>query len=164
MVSWNPSQDPHRPPTGEAPATANNFRSAEAGGTSFLPPRLQSKAASQQPHASTVRMSVNNCHMLHYRLNKGKVDPPPAPKADLELVTIPTAVVAAPSPRHKTGMLKKQLTYLSVKVPTNNKVQPALVTVTPGKHNVVSSCCLSSLLNKNSQGFQCWVPTRCVLT
>ena len=89
--------------------------------------------------------------MLHYRLNRGKTDPIPAPKAvapkDVELVTTPTASAAvaastaaagaaapAGGSRQKAGMLKKQLTYLSVKVPPNNRVQPALVTVTPGTH------------------------------
>lgn len=142
VVSWNPSQDPPRPPTGDSPATASQPHPTEAAGTSFLPPGLRSTAATQQPHASTVRMSVNNCHMLHYRLNKGKNDPTPPAKADVELVTTSTAsaavaaAAAPPSPggSRQKGMLKKQLTYLSVKAPLNNRVQPALVTVTPGKH------------------------------
>ena len=141
VVSWNPSLEPPRPPTGPDPLfTPNQALSVEAAEPSFLPPQLQSTAASQQPHASTMRMSVNNCHMLHFRLSKAQHDVSQAPKADVELVTIPavsTPSVSMAQPadsKQKAGLLKKQLTYLSVKLPHVNKVQPALVTVTPGKH------------------------------
>lgn len=146
VVNWSPSLDPPCPPTGGNPSsTAPQAPSvAEAAEPSFLPPQLQSTAASQQPHASTLRMSVNNCHMLQFRLSKSQPDLAPASSADVKLVSMPPVPVPVPQPagsRQKAGLLKKQLTYLSVKLPHVNKVQPALVTVAPGKH--IWWCCLS---------------------
>ena len=85
-------------------------------------------------------MAVNNCHMLQFSLSKAHPASSSAAKADVELVPIPavslpSVPVAQPAgSKQKAGLLKKQLTYLSVKLPYANKVQPALVTVTPGKH------------------------------
>ena len=150
VVSWNPSLDPPGPPTqGPDPSfTPNQALSVEAAEPGFLPPQLQSTAASQQPHASTMRMSVNNCHMLQFRLSKAQPDVSPAPKTGVELVTIPAVStpslpVAQPAgSKQKAGLLKKQLTYLSVKLPHVSKVQPALVTVTPGKHMWCTCLCM----------------------
>lgn len=139
VINWNPSLDPPWPPSGGDPSsTAPQAPSvAEAADPSFLPPQLQGTAASQPPHASTMRMSVNNCHMLQFRFSKTQPDSAPAPSADVKLVSVPSLPVAVAQPagsRQKAGLLRKQLTYLSVKLPHANKVQPALVTVAPGKH------------------------------
>ena len=151
VVNWNPSLNPPGPPTpteGNPSTTAHQASSLEAAEPSFLSPELQGTAASQQPHASTMRMSVNNCHMLQFRLSKAHPDLSPPPKADVELVSIPT--VSTPSvpmaqpagSKQKAGLLKKQLTYLSVKLPYVNKMKPALVTVTPGKHTPAVVGCI----------------------
>lgn len=152
VVNWNPSLDPPRPPTGGDPSSsAQQALSVEAAEPSFLSPQLQGTAASQPPHASTIRMAVNNCHMLQFSLSKAHPASSSAAKADVELVPIPavslpSVPVAQPAgSKQKAGLLKKQLTYLSVKLPYANKVQPALVTVTPGKHPPPPRCTSLSL-------------------
>lgn len=143
-VNWSPSLDPTAPLwEGGGPALPVEA----AAEPSFLPPELQRTAATQQPHASAIKMSVNNCHMLQYRLSKGHhPDLSPDASADVELVpTIPAAPMpsiplsppmspmAQPGSKQKGGLLKSQLTHLSLKLPHANRVRPALVTVTPGK-------------------------------
>ena len=143
-VNWSPSLDPH-PPLWEGASQALPVEAAAE--PSFLPPELQGIAACQQPHAAAIRMSVNNCHMLQYRLSKGHhSDLSPDATADLELLsTIPAAPMPSnplspplspmtqPGSKQKAGLLKSQLTHLSLKLPHANRVRPALVTVTPGK-------------------------------
>lgn len=142
-VNWSPSLDPHGP-LWEGGAQALPLEAAAE--PSFLTPELQGTPASQQPHAAAIRMSVNNCHMLQFRLSKGHPDLPPDATADVELVpTIPAAPMpstplsppfspgAQPGSKQKAGLLKTQLTHLTLKLPHVNRVRPALVTVTPGK-------------------------------
>ena len=165
IVSWNSTLEPPRPtasntldsadealtpPGDHMPSFTYSDRRHKAnpmaadiaaGDASFLPPELQNTPAIQQPHASSMRMSVNNCHMLQYRATKNVADSAPGSRTDMELVTIPAAVTPAPQPvggKQKAGMLKKQATYLSVKIP-NNRVQPALVTVTQGANTPCDS-------------------------
>ena len=167
-VSWNPTLDPPRPPASDALDTADealapgdsmpsftyserrqkaNPMAADIAvvDASFLPPELQNTPAIQQPHASSVRMSVNNCHMLQYRATKSGDESAPGSRTDMELVSIPAAVAPSAGGRQKAGMLKKQPTYLSVKIPTN-RVQPALVTVTQGALMPCACHCLLACL------------------
>ncbi len=168
MILWNPALDPPRPSNADAISTAEEFFSprgdnqpslafsnrgdaglaastvSSAVEASFLPPELQNAPATQPLHAAGTQMAVNNCHMLQYRASRATDGAAQATATALELVTIPASQAPAgpASPGARKGVLHmKTPTFRSAKV-SNNKVQPALVTIKAGKHPAFPGCVL----------------------
>ena len=154
VAVWNPSLDPPRPPHADALDSVEeissprvydddgasdgrpNASSAESLGSSaatFLPAELQNIQANQPPHAASIQMAVNNCHMLQYRASRPIDASAPGTQKDLELITS-----ESPSKSLGTGAVRKGMTTKTsfrsvVPAKLSSKVQPALVTVIAGQ-------------------------------
>ena len=156
-VTWSLSEEPPRPSQAETldaiepysftkveplvpdshagdenPQEAVAGRLATAG--SFLPSELRSMPASQAPHAASIQMAVNNCHMLQYRAAKPIDASGSAGQSQTDLNLITASPPANTATQQKGALLKVTPTLRSLKpAKLSNKVQPALVTITAGK-------------------------------
>ncbi|DBA91536.1 TPA: hypothetical protein ACH3X1_003159 [Trebouxia sp. C0004] len=121
--------------------TLAQTRSAESLGSSaasFLPAELQNTPANQPPHAASIQMAVNNCHMLQYRASR--LVNASAPGTQKELEAISSEVISSESPSKTLGtgaarkgtMIAKKSFRSVLPAKLSSKVQPAFVTVTAG--------------------------------
>ena len=113
---------------------------AEAGGTptlpNFPPSELQKITSTQRPHAASVRMSVNNCHMLQHRAST-VVESAKQSRRSVDLVASPSSKPGLhqqpPAVTFQKGVLSKRTATFRSAKSSSNKVQPALVTITAGE-------------------------------
>lgn len=151
---WNPSLDPPRPPNADALDTVETIVSPRGDGddaaddnrpdatsaesftspaATFLPAELQNTPATQPPHAASIQMAVNNCHMLQYRASRPIADSAPVTQKDLELIAPepPSKILGTGAARK--GMAAKKSFRSMMPAKLSSKVQPALVTITAGQ-------------------------------
>ncbi|DBA93395.1 TPA: hypothetical protein ACH3X2_003664 [Trebouxia sp. C0005] len=153
VAVWNPSLDPPRPPNADALDTVETIVSPRGDGddaaddnrpdatsaesftspaATFLPAELQNTPATQPPHAASIQMAVNNCHMLQYRASRPIADSAPVTQKDLELIAPepPSKILGTGAARK--GMAAKKSFRSMMPAKLSSKVQPALVTITAG--------------------------------
>ena len=149
---WNPSLDPPRPPHADALDSveemssprgddgaddsrpdATSAESLASSAATFLPAELQNTPANQPPHAASIQMAVNNCHMLQYRASRPSDASAPGTQKQLELIASQSPSNRLSSEAAKKGMSAKKSFRSVVPAKLSSKVQPALVTVTAGQ-------------------------------
>lgn len=149
---WNPSLDPPRPPHADALDTveetlsprgddgaddsrpdATSAESLASSAATFLPAELQNTPANQPPHAASIQMAVNNCHMLQYRASRPSDASAPGYPKQLELIASQSPSNRLSSEAARKGMSAKKSCRSVVPAKLSSKVQPALVTVTAGQ-------------------------------
>jgi len=154
VAVWNPSLDPPRPPHADALDSVEEILSprgdndegaddSRPGATSaeslasmaatFLPAELQNTPANQPPHAASIQMAVNNCHMLQYRASRPIDASAPGTQKDLELIASESPSDTLGTGAARKGMVAKRSFRSVMPAKLSSKVQPALVTVTAGQ-------------------------------
>lgn len=177
VVMWDPALEPPRPSNAHtltmveemvSPTGIENTRSMfssnySAAGELSQPetaptaePWILDSPAIQQAHAASIQMAVNNCHMLQYRLSRvDEVSAPGAP-TELELVANPALKAPASIASQRAAMLQKKTPIFGSAKVANNKVQPALVTITAGEttphHASMIVCLLSHVSRMDDNG------------
>jgi len=88
---------------------ASSAESLGSSAATFLPAELQNTQANQPPHAASIQMAVNNCHMLQYRASRPIDTSAPGTQKDLELIASesPSKTLGTGAARNSVGTLNK---------------------------------------------------------